>query len=171
MESVPRPARAAAAIPANTGGRPVNDRPSDLEGDWYITGGLQISCHRSASRREPARALVRHVRTDGRKRDPGARGAREREGMWQHNYEPVGGSYGLSAVVAAIQFLVLLFMLGVLRKPAWMSAAAALVSAVVVALFGYGMPVQMAIMSTLMGAAYGVFPIAWIVFSSIMLYL
>ena len=90
--------------------------------------------------------------------------------MWQHNYEPIGGSLMLSAVVAAIPILVLFFMLGVLRKPAWMSAAAALVSAVVVALFGYGMPVQMAIMSTLMGAAYGVFPIAWIVFSSIMLY-
>jgi tetratricopeptide (TPR) repeat protein len=44
------------------------------------------------------------------------------------------------------------------------------VSAIVVALFGYGMPVQMAIMATLMGAAYGVFPIAWIVFASIMLY-
>jgi lactate permease len=90
--------------------------------------------------------------------------------MWQHNYEPIGGSLGLSAVVAAIPILVLFFMLGVLRKPAWMSAGAALLSAIVVALFGYGMPVQMAFMSTLMGAAYGVFPIAWIVFSSIMLY-
>src|SRR5687767_2818543 len=84
-------------------------------------------------------------------------------GTWQHNYEPIGGSLGLSAGVAAIPILVLFFMLGVLRKPAWMSAAAALVSALVVALVGYGMPVQMAIISTAYGAAYGVFPIAWIV--------
>ena len=34
----------------------------------------------------------------------------------------------------------------------------------------YGMPVQLAVMSTLNGAAFGLFPIAWIVFSSIMLY-
>src|SRR6187397_948982 len=90
--------------------------------------------------------------------------------MWQHNYEPIGGSLGVSAVVAAIPILVLFFMLGVLRKPAWMSALAALISALAVALVGYGMPVQMAIISTIYGAAYGVFPIAWIVFASIMLY-
>jgi lactate permease len=90
--------------------------------------------------------------------------------MWQHNYEPIGGSLGLSALIAAIPIVVLFVMLGVLRKPAWMSAAAALVSALAVALFAYGMPVKLALISTLYGAAYGVFPIAWIVFSSIMLY-
>jgi len=90
--------------------------------------------------------------------------------MWQHNYEPVGGSLGLSAGVAAIPIIVLFVMLGVLRKPAWMAAMSALVSAILVALFGYGMPVQLALMSTLFGAAFGLFPIAWIVFASIMLY-
>ena len=90
--------------------------------------------------------------------------------MWQHNYEPVGGSLGLSAPIAAIPIVVLFVMLGVLRKPAWMAALAALVSALVVALLAYGMPVQLALISTLYGAAYGLFPIAWIVFTSIMLY-
>ena len=90
--------------------------------------------------------------------------------MWQHNYTPVGGSLGLSAPIAAIPILALFLMLGVLRKPAWMSAATALISALVVALVVYGMPVQLAVISTLYGAAIGVFPIAWIVFSSIMLY-
>src|SRR5260221_9225455 len=89
--------------------------------------------------------------------------------MWQHNYEPVGGSLGLSAPVAAIPILVLFLMLGIWRKPAWMSALAALASALVVALAVYGMPMQLALLSTLYGAAYGLFPIAWIVFSSIML--
>jgi lactate permease len=90
--------------------------------------------------------------------------------MWQHNYEPVGGNLGVSAVVAAIPILVLFVMLGVLRKPAWMAALAALVSALVVALGAYGMPAQLAVISTVYGAAFGLFPIAWIVFSSIMLY-
>ncbi len=90
--------------------------------------------------------------------------------MWQHNYEPVGGNLGLSALVAAIPIVALFLMLGVWRKPAWMSALAALGSALVVALTVYGMPVQLAVMSSLSGAAYGLFPIAWIVFSSIMLY-
>jgi len=90
--------------------------------------------------------------------------------MWRHNYEPVAGSLGASALAAAIPIVVLFVMLGVLRKPAWMSALAALLGALVVALGVYGMPVQLAVVSTLFGAAYGLFPIAWIVFSSIMLY-
>src|SRR3954465_5032665 len=90
--------------------------------------------------------------------------------MWQHNYEPIAGSLGLSTLVAAIPIIVLFIMLGALRKPAWMSALAALVSALVVALVAYGMPVQLALISTIYGAAYGLFPIAWIVFASIMLY-
>jgi lactate permease len=90
--------------------------------------------------------------------------------MWQHNYEPVGGGLGLSALVAAIPVVVLFFMLGVRRKPTWMAAMSALASAFAVALAAYGMPLKLAIMSTLFGAAFGVFPIAWICFSSILLY-
>src|SRR5712692_4802160 len=90
--------------------------------------------------------------------------------MWRHNYEPVAGSLGASAAVAAVPIVVLFVMLGVLRKPAWMSALSALGSALVVALAVYGMPVQLALISTLYGAAYGLFPIGWIVFASIMLY-
>src|SRR5438093_11665245 len=90
--------------------------------------------------------------------------------MWQHNYTPVAGSLALSALVAAVPVFVLFVLLGVLRKPAWMSALTALGSALAVALTVYGMPLPLAIISTVYGAAYGVFPIAWVVFSSIMLY-
>jgi lactate permease len=90
--------------------------------------------------------------------------------MWQHNYEPVAGSLGLSALLAAIPILVLFLMLGVLRKPAWMAASSALASALIVALAAYGMPFQLALSSAVYGAAFGIFPIAWIVFSSILLY-
>ena len=90
--------------------------------------------------------------------------------MWQHNYEPVGGSLALSAIVAAIPIAVLFLLLGVMRKPAWLAASTALGSALIVALAAYGMPVQLAVTSAVFGAAFGLFPIAWIVFTSIMLY-
>src|SRR6266853_1983655 len=90
--------------------------------------------------------------------------------MGEHNYQPIADSLGMSALVAVIPIVVLFVMLGALRKPAWMSALTALVSAFVIALAAYGMPVQLAVMSTLFGAAFGMFPIAWIVFSSILLY-
>ena len=62
--------------------------------------------------------------------------------MWQHNYQPVGGNLGLSALVAAIPILVLFYMLGVRRKPTWVAASSALAAAWVVALTVYGMPVR-----------------------------
>jgi lactate permease len=90
--------------------------------------------------------------------------------MWQHNYEPLGGSLALSSLVAAVPVLVLFVMLGVKRKPAWMAASTALGSAFVLAIAAYGMPVHLALLSALYGAAFGIFPIAWIVFASILLY-
>jgi lactate permease len=90
--------------------------------------------------------------------------------MWQHNYEPIAGSLGISALAAVLPIVVLFVMLGVLRKPAWMSALAALASALLVSLIVYQMPVGLALISTIYGAAFGIFPIAWIVFASIMLY-
>ena len=41
--------------------------------------------------------------------------------MWQHNYIPVAGSLGLSALVAALPIFVLLLLLGVMRRPAWIA--------------------------------------------------
>jgi lactate permease len=90
--------------------------------------------------------------------------------MWQHNYEPLAGSVGVSALVAAVPILVLFFMIGIRRKPAWMAAASALASAFAVALVAYGMPAKLAVMSAIFGAAFGVFPLTWICFSSILLY-
>lgn len=90
--------------------------------------------------------------------------------MWQHNYEPIGGSLGLSAVAAAIPILVLFYMLGIRRTAAWKAATSALGSALLVALAVYGMPARLAVTSAVYGAAFGIFPIAWIVFSSILLY-
>ncbi len=98
------------------------------------------------------------------------RAAQEEFVMWTQNYTPVGGSLGLSAAVAAIPILVLFVMLGVLRKPTWMAALAALAVAFVLALVAYRMPVSLAVMATVSGAAYGIFPIAWVVFAAIMLY-
>src|SRR5262252_3137361 len=90
--------------------------------------------------------------------------------MWTQVYAPIGGSLGVSALAAAIPIVILFLMLGVLRRPAWESALGALTSAFVVALAVYKMPLKLAVISTIYGGAYGLFPIAWIVFASIMLY-
>ena len=90
--------------------------------------------------------------------------------MWRQNYIPLDGQLGLSALLAAAPIFTLLIMLGVMRKPAWKAALAGLATAAAVALFLYGMPVSMVVSSIAYGAAFGLLPISWIVFSAILLY-
>ena len=90
--------------------------------------------------------------------------------MWSHVYAPLGGSLPLSAAAAAIPIGVLLVGLGILRLSAWKSALLGLAAAELVGLFVYGMPVTLIRSSTAYGAAFGIFPIAWIVFWAVALY-
>jgi L-lactate transport len=90
--------------------------------------------------------------------------------MWLQNYAPVAGSVGASAAVAALPVAALLYMLGVRRTAAWVASLAALAAAAAVALFAYRMPPAMVASATAYGAAFGLFPIGWVVFSAIFLY-
>ncbi len=90
--------------------------------------------------------------------------------MWQQTYTPIGDSLALSALFAAIPIFTLLLLLGVLRKPAWMASLAGLAAAVIVAAGVYGMPVGLLGSTVFYGAAFGLFPIGWVVFSAILLY-
>src|SRR5579862_2350673 len=90
--------------------------------------------------------------------------------MWQQTYTPVGDRLGLSALVAAVPVFMLLFLLGIKRKPAWMAAMAGLAAAAAVALAVYGMPVSHLLGAVTYGAAFGLFPIGWVVFAAILLY-
>ena len=85
-------------------------------------------------------------------------------------YTPIADSLAWSTLAAAMPILVLLLMIGVLRKPAWISALTGLAVGVVVALFVYGMPAETTASATAMGAAFGLFPIGWIVYWAVVLY-
>src|SRR3984893_3715999 len=90
--------------------------------------------------------------------------------MWQQNYTPIGNSLALSALVAALPIFVLLFLIGIQRKPAWIASLAGLAATVALALVVYRMPVGMLFSSITFGAAFGLFPIGWVVFTAILLY-
>jgi L-lactate transport len=72
--------------------------------------------------------------------------------------------------IAAIPIFVLLILLGVLRRPAWMASLAGLAAAIAVAMGPYHMPFPTLIATVTYGAAFGLFPIGWVVFSAILLY-
>ena len=90
--------------------------------------------------------------------------------MWEQNYLPVAGSLGYSTAIAAIPLLLLFYMLGVKRKPSWIAGLTALGAAVVLAVGVFGMPIPQAGASMVYGAAFGLFPIGWIVIASLILY-
>ena len=90
--------------------------------------------------------------------------------MWEQNYTPVAGSLGFSTLVAAIPLVILFYMLGVRRKPGWVAGLSALGVAAVLSLALYGIPAPQAAASMVYGAAFGLFPIGWIVVASLILY-
>jgi lactate permease len=90
--------------------------------------------------------------------------------MWQQGYTPVAGSLPWSALVAGLPIFAMLFLLGILRKPAWMASLVGLAAAVAVAAGVYGMPAGQLSSAVAYGAAFGLFPIGWVVFSAILLY-
>jgi lactate permease len=85
-------------------------------------------------------------------------------------YDPLGGSLGLSSIVAVLPLVVLFVLLGVVRMRAWLASVIGLVVALLVAILFYSMPVGDALNSGLLGAAFGFFPIMWIVINAIWIY-
>ncbi|MCI0537568.1 MAG: L-lactate permease [Verrucomicrobiales bacterium] len=88
---------------------------------------------------------------------------------WSQHYDPLGNSI-LSTLVATLPVVVLLGSIALLRIRIHVAAVAGLIVALAVAVFVYQMPVSAAAGATLYGAAYGLFPIGWIILNLIFLY-
>ncbi len=89
--------------------------------------------------------------------------------MWPQSYDPLGSAVA-STLVSALPLVVLLGLLAWHRVGAHWAAVAGLVAALAVAVFALGMPAHRALAAAGMGAAYGLFPIGWIVLNVIFLY-
>jgi len=90
--------------------------------------------------------------------------------MYKQVLDPVGNSLGLSTIFAVIPLAVLFVLLGGLRVKAHIAALCALLAAILVAVIVYSMPVGQALDAGLEGAAFGIFPIMWIVFTALWIY-
>ena len=88
---------------------------------------------------------------------------------WTQVYTPAHNLI-LSALLAALPVVVLLGLLAFSKAPAHIAALAGLATSLGVAIFVYGMPAKLAGMAALSGAAYGLFPIGWIVLCAIFVY-
>ena len=88
---------------------------------------------------------------------------------WLQNYDPLG-SVLLSTLVAALPVVVLLGAIAWFHIRIHYAALLGLAVALAVAVFAYRMPVTAAAATTVYGAAYGLFPIGWIILNLIFLY-
>jgi len=89
---------------------------------------------------------------------------------WSQNYTPLADSIGLSALVAALPVVTLLALLAFWHVRAHLAALAGLLVAAAIAIGVYGMPVTLTLASAGYGAAFGLFPIGWIVLNAIFIY-
>jgi len=88
---------------------------------------------------------------------------------WTQIYTPLG-SLGLSALVAAIPIAFFFVALAVLRLKGHIAGTLTVLISLIIAIFVYGMPADMALAAAGFGFAYGLWPIAWIIVAAVFLY-
>ncbi|WP_405525460.1 L-lactate permease [Streptomyces canus] len=90
--------------------------------------------------------------------------------MYVQELDPVADSLGLSALVAALPLVIVLVLLGGVRMKAHLAGLTGLLAAALVAWLAYGMPLGQTVSSAAQGAAFGLFPILWIVVNALWVY-
>lgn len=88
---------------------------------------------------------------------------------WQQLYAPLG-SLGLSALVALIPIVFFFLALAVFRLKGHVAGSITLALSIIVAIFAFNMPADMAFAAAGYGFAYGLWPIAWIIVAAVFLY-
>ncbi len=90
--------------------------------------------------------------------------------MYEQVFDPVSNSLGLTTIFAALPLLTLFILLGAFRVTAWVAGLVALAVALVVSIIVYDVPVGQSLDMGLEGAAFGLFPIMWIVINAVWIY-
>lgn len=89
---------------------------------------------------------------------------------FQPSTAPVADSLLLSALLAMLPLITVFVALGVAKMKAHWSCLLGAAVAMVIAIFAFKMPVGMTVASFTEGAAFGIFPITWIVLCAIFLF-
>lgn len=83
---------------------------------------------------------------------------------------PAGHSLVLSFLLAATPILTTLFLMGVLRRPAWQATFGGLIVGVIMALAVWGLPLSLAVASISNGVIFSFLPVMWIALTALFLF-
>ncbi len=89
--------------------------------------------------------------------------------VWSQIYDPLNNAW-LSTIIASLPVIALLGALGIFHVRAHVAALLALAVSLTCAVFVFGMPAALAAKTVLLGAAFGLLPIGWIIINIIFLY-
>ena len=88
---------------------------------------------------------------------------------WFQNYNPLGNPV-LSTLAAALPVVLLLASIAILRIRIHLAALIGLAAAMLVAVLAFSMPLSLAATTAAYGAAFGLFPIGWLILNIMFLY-
>ena len=88
---------------------------------------------------------------------------------WKQVYDPLN-NIGLSAMLALLPILFIFWALIIKKMKGYQASLIATSLAIIIAVTAYGMPIKLALLSTINGALYGLFPICWIVITAVFLF-
>jgi len=88
---------------------------------------------------------------------------------WRQVTDPFH-NIALSALIAVVPVLFIFWALAIKKMKGYKASVFATIIAILIAIFIYGMPAKLALLSTANGALYGLFPICWIVITAVFLF-
>ena len=88
---------------------------------------------------------------------------------WTQRIDPFS-NLGLSALVAAVPVFFIFWALIIKKMKGYLASLLTTLVAILLAIFVNGMPIKLAISSTVNGALYGLFPICWVIIGVVFLY-
>jgi lactate permease len=88
---------------------------------------------------------------------------------WNQVIDPLN-NFLLSALVASLPIVFIFWALIIKKLKGYQASILAAVIAILISIVVYGMPAQLALLSTAHGAMYGLFPICWIIIPAVFLF-
>ncbi|MCY7420444.1 MAG: L-lactate permease, partial [Chitinophagaceae bacterium] len=89
--------------------------------------------------------------------------------VWKQVIDPFDNLL-VSALVAIVPVLFIFWALIIKKMKGYQASLLAILVAFVIAILVYKMPIQLALLSTVNGALYGLFPICWIIIAAMFLF-